>query len=71
MNQLYNILYRCDNNNVFTIKFGDIGAISNNQRTLTFPPLENNNSEKAITWSLGITILMLVGGVYIDQIKYK
>ena len=68
--KLDNILYKCQGANSYKIKIGDIGAVSKDISTQTFSPF-NATGEKQIIWSVGIFILELIGGAYIDQKIYK
>lgn len=76
----HNILYKCSDNTSkkLKIKFGDIGSISSTKKNLSFPePRKEKYSEqrkyddKNIVWPVGIFILQLIGGIYLNQKEYQ
>lgn len=68
-----NLLYKCEGVDTYKIKFGDIGSISKTTNALTFYPVKNVKAfgEKQIIWSVGVFILQMIGGTYINQKMYQ
>jgi serine/threonine protein kinase len=67
-----NILYKCKNKGEYIIKFADTGSITSSPSLIgTYSPPDSDESEKFITWTFGIFIIQLIGGVWINGKYYR